>query len=110
MRNRRAVLHIEQEIAPGVADLSGEQPDRVDFGLVGRTGKTGELGRIRTLQIGPVALRFEAEHPGRALPPIASLAARGGTARGMAPFGSNDQVRIPAVMAPCATIVAADVE
>src|SRR6185437_10857985 len=88
-----------------------------DMGLIGRTGKQGELRRIGAGQIGPVALSFQAEHPGRALPAIADLTADRGTARGMASFGAakgrgsdGERVRIPAVMAPCATIVAADVE
>src|SRR5580692_8620012 len=65
---------IQQRVVPGVADLAGEQADRVHLGLVG-IGYRCRKARIRSLQVRPVALGFEAEHPVGHLPAIASLTA-----------------------------------
>ena len=69
----RAALDVEQRVVPGVADLAGEQAESIDAGVIGeareRAGCSGS-----TVEVGPVALRFEAEHPGSRLPAIADLA------------------------------------
>src|SRR5258707_2748566 len=66
-----AALHIPKDVVPGISDLAGEQAERFNLGIVSPVGN--ETANIRSLQISPVALRFETEHPTRALPTVTKL-------------------------------------
>src|SRR3981189_3047571 len=55
----RAALHIPKDVVPGIADLAGEQAERFDLGMVSPEGN--EKANIGSLQISPVALRFQTE-------------------------------------------------
>src|SRR5262245_46565987 len=68
-----AALHIPKNVVPGIADLAGEQAERFDLGIVSPSGN--ESADIRSLQISPVALRFQTEHPTGDLPTVANLTA-----------------------------------
>src|ERR1700743_3906893 len=59
----RAALHIAKHVVPGIADLTGEETDRIDPGLVDDGRERRGRARIRAVQVGPVALGFNAEHP-----------------------------------------------
>src|SRR5229473_2094501 len=72
--DRGAALHVPENVAPGVADLSGEEADGIDLGLVG-VGNERCQARIGSLQASPIALGFHAEYPTGALPAIADLTA-----------------------------------
>src|SRR5882757_9389097 len=52
-----AALHIPKDVVPGIADLAGEQAERIDPGIVSPSGN--ENANVRSLQISPVALRFQ---------------------------------------------------
>jgi hypothetical protein len=58
-------------VVPSIADLAGEQAERFDLGIVSPSGN--EKANIRSLQISPVALRFQTEHPTGALPTVSNL-------------------------------------
>src|SRR5262249_27087177 len=66
--DRGAALDVPEHVVPGVADLTGEEADRVDLGLVGEQ-RAKEGAGVRALEVSPVALRFEAEHHAVACPP-----------------------------------------
>src|SRR3954447_15847629 len=70
-----AALHVKQCVIPGVADLAREQAESIDAGAV---RDAGYGAGVPAREIGPVALCFEAEHEGAALPAITDLAARDG--------------------------------
>ena len=76
---RGAALHVQEHGVEGITDLTGEQAERVDPGLVGQEGNAeqGRNGnaRVAALETGPVALAFDAEHPGARLPAEADLTA-----------------------------------
>ena len=82
----RAALHVEQGVVPGVTDLAGEQTEGVDLRTVGQGAPKTRLV-FDAAQIGPVALRFEAEHPGAGLPAVADLTTGNAAGRIMATFG-----------------------
>src|SRR3954447_17296233 len=110
-----AALHIPKDVVPGIPDLAGEQAERFNLGIVSPSGN--ETANIRSLQISPVALRFEAEHPTGALPTITNLTANHSAGRIVTTFteGGYDsctgEVRnIPALVAPSPTPVCADIE
>src|ERR1700750_612650 len=67
-------LYIQQNIVPGVADLAGEKADGIDLGLVGG-GNDSRQAPIRSLQVSPVTLGFDPEHPAGGLPAITELSA-----------------------------------
>src|ERR1700733_10035101 len=77
VRDGCAALHVPEHVVPGVADLAGEEADGVDLGLVQDRGSCegSERADVRSFQVRPVALRFEAEHPVGHLPAIAALTA-----------------------------------
>src|SRR3977135_463876 len=54
-------FYVEQDIVPGIANLTSKQPTCIDP----RTVKVGrkEHAGIATAEIGPVALTFDPEHP-----------------------------------------------
>ena len=85
----RAALDVEQHVVGGVADLAGEQAERVDLRVVGDAGS--EQADIAALEVGPVALGFETEHPGAGLPAIADLTTGGAAGRIVATFGSDER-------------------
>src|SRR6202011_6240635 len=112
---RRAALHIPKDVVPRIADLSGDKADRFDLGIVSPIGN--ENANIRSLQISPVALRFQTEHPTGALPTVSNLTANHSAGRIVTTFteGGHDsctgEVRnIPALVARPPTAVSADVE
>src|SRR3984957_9487421 len=103
-----AALRVDQSTVPSIADLAGEQAEAFNRGLVGLAGKL-QAG-IAALEIRPVALRFQTEHPGRRrLPAIADLSAARSAGRIVAAFVS-EAVRIPVDAAGGAAAVDADVE
>src|SRR5262249_33996458 len=75
----RAALHITEPVVPGPADLAGQQAERIDPGLIGETSNcergASQQVDVAALEVGPVALAFEAEPPVLHLPAIADLAA-----------------------------------
>src|SRR3954453_11329471 len=78
-----AALHVKQCAVPGVADLAGEQAESIDTGAVRDT----EHGAgVPAGEVCPVALCFEAEYEGAALPAITDLAAGDGPRRARAAF------------------------
>src|SRR3954468_16325031 len=79
--NRSAALHVPEHVIPGVANLACEQADSIGLALIGRA--SNEQAGVAALEVGPVALRLDAEHPGAGLPSIADLAARQGAGRVM---------------------------
>jgi hypothetical protein len=50
--HRGAALHVEQDVVPGIANLAGEQPERIHLRAIDETGK--EEARIGCTQISPV--------------------------------------------------------
>src|ERR1700676_2619939 len=108
----RAALHIPKDIVPSIADLAGEQAERVDLGIVSPSGNKN--ANIRSPQISPVALRFQTEHPTGALPTGSNLTANHSAGRIVTTFsdgGESTEARdIPAFVAPGAAAVGADVE
>src|SRR5258708_17055956 len=108
-------LHIPKDVVPGIPDLAGGQAERFNLGIVSPGGD--ESANIRSLQIRPVALRFETEHPTGALPTVANLTADHSAGRIVTTFteGGHDscagEVRnIPALAARSPTAVGADLE
>src|SRR5882672_6708411 len=110
-----AALHIPKDVVPGISDLAGEQAERFNLGIVSPVGN--ENANIRSLQISPVALRFETEHPTGALPTVSNLTANHSARRIVTTFTEDGhdsctgEVRnIPALVARSPTAVGADVE
>src|SRR3977135_547140 len=109
----RAALHIPKDVVPSIADLAGEQAERFDLGIVSPSGN--ENANIRSLQISPVALRFQTEHPTGALPTVSNLTANHSAGRIVTTFTEgrdrSTEVRdIPAFVAPAPAAVGAGVE
>ncbi len=107
---RGAALHIEQRVVPGVADLAGEQAEGIDAGAV---LDTENVAGILAREVGPVALRFETEDEGAALPAIANLAAGDGASRIMASLGRGGgeaDSLVPALVRRTVASVGTDVE
>src|SRR5258708_3373264 len=69
-----AALHIPEHVIPGIADLAGEQAQRIDGGSVAQRGPIKQAD-IRSAQIGPIALCFQTEHHTAAHPTVADLGA-----------------------------------
>src|SRR6202012_3088017 len=111
-----AALHIYQRVVPGVADLPGEETDGVDLCEV-VVGNQRNQARIRTPQIGPIALRLDAEHPVHRLPAITDLAADQTAARGVTALArrrrnssTSDVGEIPAPVTRRAATVETDIK
>src|SRR5712675_1473718 len=81
----RAALEVEQRVVGGVTNLTGEQAERIDARLVLEC-REGEAD-IAALEVRPVALCFQTEHPGAGLPADTELTARRAAGRVMATFG-----------------------
>src|SRR5438034_8918351 len=94
MGNGGAALDIPKHVVPGIADLAGEQAERVDLGVVNPGGNEG--ANIGSLQIGPVALRFQTEHPGRGLPTVSNLTANHPAGRIVTTFTEDGDARCTA--------------
>jgi len=96
-----AALHVEQHVVPGVANLAGEQTERIDTAVIAE-GRKCEAG-ITASEVGPVALRFEAKHPVGGLPAVADLTADGAAGRIVATFSDNENAgrgrEVPALAA-----------
>ena len=107
VRDSAAALHVEQRTVPGIADLTGEQAEALNLGLVSLAGKL-QAG-IAALEISPVALRFQTEDPGRHLPAIADLSTDR-AARGIVAAFVSEAIRIPVEAAGTAAAVDTDVE
>src|SRR4051812_4160926 len=106
--HRSTALDVEQDVVGGIADLAGEQAERVDLAAVNRESKEAD---VRTAEIGPVALRFETEHPVAGLPAIADLTTDGAAASVVATFRAAANRNVgPAVVARAPAAVGADVE
>src|SRR6201999_1403030 len=69
--NRGTALHTGQDVVPGIADLAGKEPERVQLRAVGQAGDRAD---VRATEVSPVALCFDPEHPGAGLPAVAELA------------------------------------
>src|SRR5258707_8847844 len=111
--NGRAALHIPKDVVPSIADLAGEQAERFNLGIVSPSGN--EKANIRSLQISPVALRFQTEHPTGALPTVSNLTANHSAVRIVTTFTeggdrSTEARDIPALVARSPAAVGADVE
>jgi hypothetical protein len=123
-RNGGTALHIEQERIPRVAELTSEQANCIDLGTVWKVGsrEESERRRIGSSQVCPIALRFDAKYPRRLLPAVTDLTAAGGASRRVTALGPchrecrNDPKvdvegeRIPALSAPRAAAIGADVK
>ena len=112
-----AALHVPEHVVPGVADLAGEQAERVDLGLVGIGIAAAVEADVRSLQISPIALGFEAEHPvGRSASDSRSDRRpdrrwrRDSPRSRTAPPNARDAVEVPALAARAAAAVETDVE
>src|SRR4030081_2460841 len=112
---RRAALYVKQHIVPGVADLTSEQPERIDSRTV--TVRREEQADIVASEISPVALRFQTEHPRTGLPAIADLTTSRAAGCVMATFPERRNrnacgrcYEIPALAARSPTAIGADVE
>ena len=112
----RAALHVPEHVVPGVAHLTGEEAERVDLGVVDQREEGSGRADVRALQVSPIALGFDAEHPVGGLPAIADLTADDCASCIVATFSRDGDRRaghtgrIPAIVARAATGVAADVE
>src|SRR5580692_8279846 len=109
----RAALHIPKDVVPSIADLAGEQAQRFDLGIVSPIGN--KKADIRSLQISPVALPFQTEHPTGALPTVSNLTASHCAVRIVTTFTEGDDrskeaCDTPAFAAQGAAAVGADVE
>src|SRR5207248_2782209 len=71
--DRSTTLHVEQHVVEGVADLAGEEAERTDVRFIVESGCNDAA--VAAPEVGPVALAFDAEHPGACLPAIAELTA-----------------------------------
>src|SRR5271169_1759544 len=69
--NGRAALEIEQRCVPGVPNLAGEQPERVDAGAI--DARVIVDADIAALQVGPITLEFKSIYPGAGLPTETNL-------------------------------------
>src|SRR5579872_2886314 len=86
-------LHVKQRAIPSVADLAREQAESIDPGLIGRVEDC--QADVAAGEIGPVALRFQAEHPGGHLPAVAELATDRAAGEAMAAFIAGAVVQTP---------------
>src|SRR6185369_871600 len=110
--NRGAALHVPEDVVPGVADLAGEQAQRVNLRAVGDgAGRQEEQAGVGAGEVRPVALGFKTEHPVAGLPAIADLTADGRAARGVGAFTESGKgsaaivVDVPALVGPAAAAV-----
>jgi len=75
---RCTTLQVPKDVVPGVTDLAGEQPNRIDFGVVvsdETKGSRQQQGAVGAFQVRPVALSFSAKYPASGLQAVANLAA-----------------------------------
>ena len=110
---RRPALHIREHIVPGVADLAGEETDRIDLGLVQErhAAEGADRAGVGPVQIGPVALGLHAEHPVGRLPTIADLTADQAPRRVVTTQpGRHRNAAGPTIVARCAAGVETDIE
>src|SRR3954468_4747366 len=106
-----AALHVEQHIAEGIADLAGEEAERADARFDGDVRIEG--ARVAALEVGPVALSFQPEHPAAGLPAIADLTTGRAASRIVAAIAAVERATghiIPALVARTPATVGADVE
>src|SRR3569833_2609406 len=102
-----ATLHVPEYVVPGITDLACKQADCVGLALIGCAGS--EQARIAALEVGPVALRHEAEDTAAGLPSIADLTAAQGAGRMMTTLSSTQGSVGPAVACRATASVRADV-
>ena len=89
--NRGAALDVEQGVVPGVADLAGEQAERIDLRSVGEAGT--EQADIASLSGRPSRPALRGRTPRSALPAIADLAAGDAAGGVMAAFRTRRRRR-----------------
>src|SRR5438552_3694724 len=109
--HRSTALDVEQDVVDGIADLTGEQAERIDVRVVAEAGE--HQARVAAREVGPVALGFKAEHPGASLPAIADLTTDRAAGRVMGTLRAKRKVRrnrIPGVAARTPAAVGTDVE
>src|SRR5579863_3992066 len=107
VRDRRTTLYVEQCAIPSITNLARKQAETIDLALIDLPGELE--ASIAAFKVSPVALRFEAEHPGRHLPAIPNLTADCSARCAMAAFVA-ETVGIPVDVAAPPSPVDADVE
>src|SRR5581483_8739892 len=111
---RSTTLHVKQRVVPGIAGLAGEQAESVDLHLVGDQWENEAGGGA--VEVGPVALRLDAEHPIVGLPAVTGLAADSAAGAGEATLrcrregDAEQRVVGPATAIPAAAAVESDIE
>src|SRR3954454_17189733 len=70
----RTALGVKEDVVPGVADLTGNQAERIDLRAVA-SPEPRDRADVVTREVGPVALTFDAEHPLARLHAVADMTA-----------------------------------
>lgn len=104
--HRSAALGVEQHGIERVADVAGQQAQRICLGANDACREGG--ADIGAAEVGPVALTFDAVDRIEYLPTIADLAADGASSRIMAALG-GDAIEIPAIVARSPATIETDV-
>src|SRR3954453_20693265 len=102
----RTALGVNEDVVPGVADLTGDQTERIDLGAVASGEQCTD---VVTREISPVALTFDAEHPLARLHAVADLTADRAAGRIVRTLAATAD-EIPSRMGGTAAAVHADVE
>src|ERR1700681_255395 len=114
---RHAALQVKQRVAPGITDLSGEQPKRVDpraIGYIAWSEQEKCVAHLGAAQAHPIALSLKPEYPRVALGAVAELAAGNAAGGIVATFRADQRAGrryiIPAVAARAPAAVASPIE
>src|SRR6185312_6938063 len=91
----RAARAVEQDVVDGVADPAAERGQRIGL----RGADKADAARRVAVDVGPVAIGFDAEHPGSALPVVADLTT--GKSAGRIHVDGSGRLRNP-IAAPAA--------
>src|SRR3954447_4958532 len=102
----RTALGVKEDVVPGVADLTGDQTERVDLGAVARREQRAD---VVAREVSPVALTFDTEHPLARLHAVADLAADRAAGRIVRTLAATAD-EIPSRMGGTPAAVDADVE
>src|SRR6185312_8563858 len=104
----RTALGVDEHVVPGVADLTGDQTERIDLGAV---ALSEQRAGVVTGEVSPVALAFEAEHPLAGLHAIADLTTDRAARGVVGTFATNQRSGlIPRRVSGSAAAVDTDVE
>src|SRR5262249_1905051 len=110
VRHRGAALHVEQHVVDGIADLAGEKAEGADTRLI--VEARSEQADVPALEVRPVTLAFNTEHPGAGLPAITDLTTGDTAGRVVATFVGDEHAgrsgEVPALAAPIPSAVGAD--